>query len=1290
MSVIDDSLSAALDFLLASDGTVIGIGPTRGDVDVSEQLGRPFGETFWFRHNDNDERDLWNLLRTASRGKADRLRVWIRVSEHQLVRCDLMVTPIIGSNGEIAQLSARTEPTPSTPRRRAILEPIVKDISSSGSSSSDLLRLQLSVPMMRVDRSSLLVIDANNAFLDFFNLKRESLPSPLINFIESSAQESVLETIAQMRIEPAIEVRVMRNNLPIEVGFCISLTPQDHDGNSVMIAISDRSTERLANELRERAEQLSQQAAQQNSTLRTLERLIEACPTPIGLIENGKLSHASKSLRLRFDAEALSALVTNRRTDSDSDVFPLDEARNVFGVIGTTSPRIDSIDSSALLGFASIDLHGRIHHWNAAFARWAGADDSTSLRGLFEALDTESRLALEVSLRKFEGESQVLTLRFERTPFVCRCEIFQAGSAFLLLAIDQTDGQRRLDEIELALAGERHLLDALPMRLIRVDGEGKLIWSNRAGAACDLTNLEAILDEYDSHDTSNNGLPLDSALELHPIEQSSSGTTYALVDRREERALRRRSDQLNALEALVNNDPPLALLELDLQTGITTANAVARELLKLGTDDPIVLSELCAPVDRIAVERAFYGGSHSDTDRIDFEFRLDSTGQKLRAVGQMFFDQESGTPVPSGAVARLIDVEKEKIASIERNPITTALFESIQGAVRIYMPQTVRQNGAAIRLFGIDGIDWRDIHAWRTHFNPRDAGGNEIAADALPIQLALRGESTSLEMTIDTPQGARRVRSTAMPIRVEQEIVGCVCIDLDLTDEMELRQRIDLLESKLKDECASSHASTLEIAQLAGKLDDARSSWIGRFPVPVMRLDLQGRLIDANASAWKLLAIEPSDNPFEQFEWFDAQDRPVSSGELLTLFQRDDLSLISLHARQSDRSLWIECNKWMDTQAITLLLRDRSREISMMASLSQLHTRINEISSEAEAHRLRMMADHHGMMTLVQIMCADVDSVAQPLALDRRLPGDAHALARGAADVVSLAHRILDAAANRPRSLELSLGARRASDLVQLVREAIRLIGPLATRLARDVSFDPEIPEAIVDVEPALTRHAIVAALLGAIGNTPSRSRIEVRLKRSDGEVRIEVNGGTSTSMKKPGLMHQFADALARSTGASLEATTEPGACWSVRFALAAETTALRPIATRARCVLLVEDHESTSRVISRQLARVGCVVRTVRGAGEARLAMRESGDIDLILCDMSLPDGDPIELMTDLAREFGVRGIALGAGGESDLQLIRDAGFVERLAKPVDLVLLANVIDHVVTMSDGELESSR
>jgi CheY-like chemotaxis protein len=62
-------------------------------------------------------------------------------------------------------------------------------------------------------------------------------------------------------------------------------------------------------------------------------------------------------------------------------------------------------------------------------------------------------------------------------------------------------------------------------------------------------------------------------------------------------------------------------------------------------------------------------------------------------------------------------------------------------------------------------------------------------------------------------------------------------------------------------------------------------------------------------------------------------------------------------------------------------------------------------------------------------------------------------------------------------------------------------------------------------------------------------------------------------------------------------------------------------------------------------------------------------GGIDLVVSDLGLPDGSGYDLMRELARRYGLRGIALsGYGMEDDVQQSREAGFERHLTKPVDL----------------------
>ncbi|GEP44720.1 PAS domain S-box protein [Brevifollis gellanilyticus] len=102
--------------------------------------------------------------------------------------------------------------------------------------------------------------------------------------------------------------------------------------------------------------------------------------------------------------------------------------------------------------------------------------------------------------------------------------------------------------------------------------------------------------------------------------------------------------------------------------------------------------------------------------------------------------------------------------------------------------------------------------------------------------------------------------------------------------------------------------------------------------------------------------------------------------------------------------------------------------------------------------------------------------------------------------------------------------------------------------------------------------------------------------------------------------------------------------------------------------LLVVEDHEPTIQVLSRVLQRDGHEVHMARTAGEA-LKFAESGDCDLVVSDIGLPDLTGVEMMRELRKRRGWRGIALsGYGMETDIRDSLDAGFVAHLVKPLNI----------------------
>jgi signal transduction histidine kinase/ActR/RegA family two-component response regulator len=114
-----------------------------------------------------------------------------------------------------------------------------------------------------------------------------------------------------------------------------------------------------------------------------------------------------------------------------------------------------------------------------------------------------------------------------------------------------------------------------------------------------------------------------------------------------------------------------------------------------------------------------------------------------------------------------------------------------------------------------------------------------------------------------------------------------------------------------------------------------------------------------------------------------------------------------------------------------------------------------------------------------------------------------------------------------------------------------------------------------------------------------------------------------------------------------------------------------RPLGLR---VLVVEDNIDTLRYLDLTLSRRGYEVTGATTLVDARRAV-STGEIDLLITDIELPDGSGLELMREL-RPLGVPGIALsGYGSEDDLRESQSAGFSEHLVKPV----LEDALDEAV-----------
>lgn len=110
--------------------------------------------------------------------------------------------------------------------------------------------------------------------------------------------------------------------------------------------------------------------------------------------------------------------------------------------------------------------------------------------------------------------------------------------------------------------------------------------------------------------------------------------------------------------------------------------------------------------------------------------------------------------------------------------------------------------------------------------------------------------------------------------------------------------------------------------------------------------------------------------------------------------------------------------------------------------------------------------------------------------------------------------------------------------------------------------------------------------------------------------------------------------------------------------------------------ILLVDDHEDTNRSLTLLLKRRGYAVQS---ASDVASAVKLAGGqkFDVLVSDMSLPDGNGLDLlrrMADNAPTFG--GIIVsGYGMDEDMAGSLAAGYKEHLSKPVDVARLDGVI---------------
>jgi CheY-like chemotaxis protein len=124
--------------------------------------------------------------------------------------------------------------------------------------------------------------------------------------------------------------------------------------------------------------------------------------------------------------------------------------------------------------------------------------------------------------------------------------------------------------------------------------------------------------------------------------------------------------------------------------------------------------------------------------------------------------------------------------------------------------------------------------------------------------------------------------------------------------------------------------------------------------------------------------------------------------------------------------------------------------------------------------------------------------------------------------------------------------------------------------------------------------------------------------------------------------------------------------------------------------IVVVEDHVTTAHALKMFLETQGYIVTIADGVKMALQTVKDSV-FDLLICDLSLPDGNGWDLMKQLSDTHPIRGIAFTASdGPEDIARSRNVGFLEHLVKGCPAEEVARAIEQALRVSLKPRPSSR
>ncbi|HEV7135141.1 MAG TPA: chemotaxis protein CheB [Steroidobacteraceae bacterium] len=608
-----------------------------------------------------------------------------------------------------------------------------------------------------------------------------------------------------------------------------------------------------------------------------------------------------------------------------------------------------------------------------------------------------------------------------------------------------------------------------------------------------------------------------------------------------------------------------------------------------------------------------------------------------------------------------------------------------------------------------------DIGRPLAHFAPKFSGG-ELMGDARQVMAKL----VPLESEVLSHSGRWYLMRT-LPYRTEDNhIAGVVITFIDLTARKQAEQAITASQERLRAVIEQLPAAVLVAEAPAGNLllgnRQAAQLFNQPFPLPFIGHSwtvayslFRGFHKNAQPYApreWPLArALETGEEVLEEELDFVRPDGTAATVTMSAAPIRNAAGEVTLavatfwditHRKALDARLQEALQSARQLQA-SAEHANRAKDEFISTVSHELRTPLNTIRLWS---RMFMAGTVHDADVIRGGQMVDRAALAQQQLIDDLL------------DVSRMASGQLRLA---PRDTPLATGVAAAIESIRPVAEGRRVV--LASELSAEVGS--------VYVDPDRIQQVVWNLLANAVKFTPEGGRVDVRLRRVDGTVQIEVtdtgkgiradflphvfdrfrqgDGGAARRFGGLGLGLAIAKQLVELHGGTITAHSEGegrGATFTVYLPLerrypTAEQTELADARRESKVltgldVLLVEDESMAREASERLLEQYGAQVRAVGSAAGAREAF-EARRPDVIVADIGMPDEDGYALIKHLRRleqerhSARVPAVAATAFARSeDRQRALAAGFDEHLPKPVDPEQLVRVLVRLTRAGRG------